>query len=220
LIDAIIFDLDGLLIDSEPFWEAAEMAVYPVLGVPLTPEMKKRTTGLRSSEIVDYWFSRYPWSAPSKSVVADDVVERVIDLVTAQGSPRDGVAEVLALCSKSRLPMAIASSSSPPIIEAALEKLAIRRYFQVIHSAQDEPYGKPHPGVYITTAQMLGVPPERCLAFEDSPNGVLAAKAAKMTCVAVPDPALKDHKVIGIADRVLESLREFNVHMLHDLSHA
>jgi sugar-phosphatase len=210
LIDAIIFDLDGLLIDSEPFWEAAEMAVYPALGVPLTPELKKRTTGLRSSEIVDYWFSRYPWSAPAKAVVADDVVERMIALVTARGSPRDGAAEVLALCAGAKLPMAIASSSSPAIIEAALERLAIRRYFQVIHSAQDEPYGKPHPGVYITAAQMLGVPPEHCLAFEDSPNGVLAAKAAKMACIAVPDHAVKNHNVIRIADRVLESLRDFS----------
>ena len=65
MIDAVIFDMDGLLIDSEPLWETAEMEAFPALGVPLTPELKKRTTGLRSAEIVQYWYDRYPWSAPS-----------------------------------------------------------------------------------------------------------------------------------------------------------
>ena len=100
------------------------------------------------------------------------------------------------------------------IIAAVLETLGIGGYFRVAQSAEHEPFGKPHPGVYIEAARALGVEPLQCLAFEDSPNGVIAAKAARMTCVAVPDPALAADRRFGAADLVLGSLTEFRLEML------
>ena len=210
--------MDGLLIDSEPLWEAAEMVIFPEVGVPLTPVLKKETTGLRTEEIVDHWHSRYPWSEPPVSAVATRLIERLRELVQERGAAREGAYQALEVCSNAGLPMAIASSSPLALIWSVLDKLAIRQYFNVVQSAEHEPFGKPHPGVYIATAQRLGVRPDQCLAFEDSPNGVLSAKAAKMTCIAVPDEALREHRAFCIADRVLGSLAEFDANMLAGLT--
>jgi beta-phosphoglucomutase-like phosphatase (HAD superfamily) len=217
VIEAVIFDMDGLLIDSEPLWEAAEMRIFPALGVPLTPELKQQTTGLRSNEIVAHWYARYPWTTPAPALVAGMIVEGVAALVRERGTAKDGAHSVLRLCAGQHLPLAIASSSAMVIIDAVLEKLAIRPYFQLLHSAENETYGKPHPAVYISTAQGLGVAPERCLAFEDSPNGVLAAKAAKMLCVAVPHPPLRQDRTFHIADAVVDSLADVDLAMLDRL---
>ncbi|MBA3450322.1 MAG: HAD-IA family hydrolase, partial [Chloroflexia bacterium] len=111
-------------------------------------------------------------------------------------------------------PLAIASSSSSEIIAAVLETLGLAHYFRVAQSAEHEPFGKPHPGVYIEAARALGIEPWRCLAFEDSPNGVIAAKAARMTCIAVPDPALANDRRFGAADLILPSLSDFRLGML------
>jgi sugar-phosphatase len=92
------------------------------------------------------------------------------------------------------------------VIAAALEALDLQDAFEVVHSAEGEPYGKPHPGVYLHTAEQLGLRPEECVAIEDSPNGVLAAKAARMGCIAVPEPALRGHPWFAIADAVLQDL--------------
>ncbi len=218
MIAAVIFDMDGLLIDSEPLWEAAEMVIFPELGVPLTPLLKKETTGLRTEEIVDHWRSRYPWAEPPVSVVAERLIGRLSDLVRSRGVAREGAYRALEVCSRAGLPMAIASSSPLALIECVVDKLNMRQYFAVLQSAEHETYGKPHPGVFISTAQRLGVRPDQCLAFEDSPNGVLSAKAAKMKCVAVPDEALRSHANFLIADRVLDSLAEFDAVMLSELT--
>mgnify|MGYP001576064060 CR=1 FL=1 len=214
MIKAIIFDMDGLLIDSEPLWEEAEIRTFTVVGVPLTPEMTKQTMGLRVDEVVEHWYSRYPWKDQSKKETEAIIVKNVIDLVKAKGKAREGVSEIIQLFKQQGLPMGIASSSQTDIINAVLEKLLIAGDMGVIYSAEHEPYGKPHPGVYITAAKELKVAPENCLAFEDSPNGVLAAKAAKMKCVAIPDPKMKDDKRFYIADRTINSLLDFDVNVL------
>ena len=213
MIKAVIFDMDGLLIDSEPLWKQAELDIFPGLGVPLTYEMTSETTGLRVDEVVEHWRSRFPWDSPSSQDVDDRIVERLIELVNESGLPMAGAEHLIALISKTGLPMAIASSSKNVIIQAVLSKLGIEDRMKVVHSAQHETHGKPHPGVYITTASKLGVAPADCLAFEDSINGVLAAKAAKMKCVAVPDPGVRDDKRFGIADMVIDSLDDFTPDM-------
>ncbi len=106
--------------------------------------------------------------------------------------------------------MALASASYFKLINATLNKLELRDQFNVIHSAEIEPYGKPHPGIFLTTAKNLGVDPEFCLVFEDSLNGVIAAKAARMKCVCVPDPAFRNDTRFSIADIILNSLEEWN----------
>src|SRR6185369_5359538 len=208
----------GLLIDSEPFWEEAELKVFSAVGVPLTPEMTKETMGLRVDEVVHHWYRQYPWEGKSQKEVAADVIKNVIELVGEKGKAHEGVHEIIKLFKQEGLPIAIASSSYMAIITAVLEKLQIADDINIVTSAEHEPYGKPHPGVYLTAAKALQVIPEHCLVFEDSPSGVLAAKAARMKCVVVPDAKVKDDKRLDIADLRLESLKEFTLETFNSLN--
>lgn len=198
--------MDGLLINSEPFWKDAEVDVFSTLGVPLTYDMCYQTVGLRIDEVVQYWHDLYPWGSKSLQQVEDEIVGAVIDLINHKGQAMEGVHEIIQFFNNKNLPLAVASSSYFRLIDAALTKLNIKHHFQVIHSAEAEAYGKPHPAIFITTAQQLGVSPTECLVLEDSLNGVIAARAARMTVVAVPEERKSE---FSIAHLVLDSLIDF-----------
>jgi sugar-phosphatase len=220
VIEAVIFDMDGLLIDSEPLWGIVETAVLTSVGVPIAAMQPGLTTGLRVDEIVEYWHRRYPWQTPAQKEVEARIAGGVLDLIRKQGTPMPGAREAVAMLAAAGVPLAVASSSSSEMIDVVMERLVLRSCFEVLQSAEHEPYGKPHPGVYIETARRLGVDPARCLALEDSPNGVIAAKAAKMTCIAVPQPTNRDDGRLRAADEVLTSLYEFGLDILERLAPA
>lgn len=210
MIKAIIFDMDGLLIDSEPLWAIAETEVISKAGVPITKERTAETMALRIDDVVEYWFSKYPWTGPSKEEMAREIMDRVVQLINQEGVMMPGAKRTIEFFAEKNLPLAIASSSAKRIIEAFLDKMALRKYIKIIHSAEKEPYGKPHPGVYIAAAEKMGIRPEYCLAFEDSFNGVLSAKSARMKCVAVPSEPVKKDPRFCIADVRVDSLLDFN----------
>ena len=209
MIKAAIFDMDGLLIDSEPLWHEAEVKVFHEVGMSITSEMCTHTQGMRIDQVVHYWKERFPECTTSVDRIVEDIMHSVITLVQEKGAPKDGMYDILNFMRSKEMKLAIASSSYMTLINAVVEKLDIATYFDVIHSAESEEYGKPHPGVYINAARKLGVDPEHCMAFEDSFNGVLAAKSARMTCVCVPDIAIKGNAKLAIADIILESLENF-----------
>lgn len=188
MVKAAIFDMDGLLIDSEQFWRLSQKETLANVGIKLTNIDVLYTMGWRIDEVVAYWYSKQPWDGPTNSQIQQQIVDRVIEFIKSDGAPMPGVIKTLDFFIAKNIPMAIASSSSETIIDTVVDKLNIRKYFEHIYSAQHEQYGKPHPGTFISTANLLDVPPTNCLVFEDSPYGVLAAKAAKMKCVAVPAP--------------------------------
>ncbi len=216
-VEAIIFDMDGLLVDSEPLWRIAEIETLSAVGVPISEEDAVQTTGLRTDEVVELWYARYPWPDPPQKAIEARIITRLIALVRERATLMPGVRETLQAVSEAGYPLAIASSSASEIIAAVLDTLGIADYFRVAQSAEHEPYGKPHPGVYIEAARRLDVEPWRCLAFEDSPNGVIAAKAARMRCIAVPDPALAGDRRLQAADLVLPSLTEFHLGLLEQI---
>ncbi len=209
MIQAIIFDMYRLLIDSEPLWQQVESRVLTAHGVPVTPTMCRQTMGMRIDEVVRYWDVRYPGMMHDHDVVVDEIMHAVIALVREKGVMMPGVDDVVQFFHAQGVPMAIASSSYRVLIDAVVEKLHLAPYLAVVHSAQEELYGKPHPAVFLATAKKLDVDPTTCLVFEDSINGVIAAKAARMTCVCVPDTAVKDHPQTAIADLVISSLKQF-----------
>lgn len=207
-ISAVIFDMDGTIIDSEPLWQRAEISGFKRVGVSLTVEDCKQTIGVRIDQVVEHWYRKFPWPEVSLDAVRESILDGVCFLMSTEGTPKSGVPEAIALLRERGLPLAIASASYQRIIETALRKLGIFDAFSVIHSAEFEKLGKPDPAVYLTTAKKLGVEPERCLVFEDSLAGIRAAKAAGMTCVAVAEEATPFEAAQSIADYSLTSFAD------------
>jgi mannitol-1-/sugar-/sorbitol-6-/2-deoxyglucose-6-phosphatase len=206
---ATLFDMDGLLIDSEILWEKAEKEIFGDLGVPIAQYQGRLTKGLFVDEVVKFWYERHPWSGPSREEVSAMVLSRVGDLVESEGVLLPGVEHALALCSE-RGPIALASSTPLALIHRCLDAFGLRSRFETLSSAEFEAYGKPHPAVFLTSAKSLEVDPTQCLVFEDSSAGVLAAKAGRMTVVAVPVPEDKELPAFGLADLVLNSLNDLS----------
>lgn len=215
---AVIFDLDGLLIDSEPFWREAVGTALAAVNVHLTSDEYVQAQGMRIDLLVEYWHQRYPWETPSTEELTEQVLRHLIDLVNKHGKPKEGVADVLDFFQERQIPIGLASSSPMYVIEAALKSLGIASYFDVVVSAESEQYGKPHPGVYLRAAEQLGVSPQYCIVFEDSGTGVLSAKSAGMVCIAVPDPPTAGDKRLCIADRVIDSLADIDAEMWAQLT--
>ncbi len=216
---AAIFDLDGLLIDSEPLWQDAEMEVLACAGVNLSREECLQTTGLRTDKVVEYWFERRPWDTLRFPLdqVAGDINRRVIELIGERGAAKPGVHHAIDFVSRRGLRRAVASSSSMDVISAVLSRLGLAATFEVVHSADFESDSKPAPDVYLGAAKRMNVAPNRCIAFEDSMAGVQAAKAAGMTCVWVPEALWRGGRwraaaaASGVAaDVVIDALFDFD----------
>ena len=231
---ASIFDMDGLLIDSEVLWHEAEIEILGALGVPLAVEGCRTTKGMFVYEVTEHWFARYPWTGtgtgsrptptptpmppPTPAEVAVTIVDRVIELILTKGRLKPGAVEAVDLCASLGLSLAVASSSEYRLIDAALEHFGLRDRFAVIHSAEDEEYGKPHPAVFLTAADRLQAAPKRCVVWEDAPAGVVAAKAASMACIAVPEVGEGQHPAFGLADLVVDSLLDVDAASLDEVA--
>ena len=211
MIKAVIFDMDGLLINSEPFWQESETKVFNSLGIKTNKAMFEKFMGKRIDEVVDVMWEMQQWNGKSKEQVVIEIVDNVIELVREKGEAIPGVLDTLNSFQKSSYKIGLASSSKLRIIEAVLDKLAIKSYFEVVHSAEFEEYGKPHPQTFISAAKMLNVKPNDCLVFEDSLNGVISALAANMKCIAIPEQEATNLNKFIIADKTLSSLEEFSI---------
>lgn len=214
MIRAAIFDLDGLLIDSEPLWNRVEKQVFAAVGVHLTPEDCIQTTGLRIDEVTQFWFDQRPWEGLSQEQATEKIIEGVIELISAEGTAKPGAEHAVRTAERARLKLGLASSSPLKVIDAGIKRLGLEDVFEVIESAEFEPQGKPHPAVYLNTAKKLDISPSQCIAFEDSLNGVRAAKSAGMRCIAVPEKGRLNIEKFVIADKVLSSLEEVTSELL------
>lgn len=210
MIKSVIFDMDGLIVDSEPFWRMAERTVFGSYGISLTEEQCRSTTGIRVDGVVAHWNSIYPSHIADEQRCASEILTEVTRLVMAHGEPMPGVHQAAQLFASRGYSMALASASAMSLINAVLDKLDVRQYFSVVQSAENVKYGKPNPEIFLTTAESLGTNPEECLVLEDSIYGVIAGKAARMKVIAVPDKELFGRREYGVADAVLHSLSEID----------
>jgi mannitol-1-/sugar-/sorbitol-6-/2-deoxyglucose-6-phosphatase len=208
-IEAVIFDMDGVLIDSEPIWRRVEKDIFGRVGVALSDDDLVETMGVRIGEVVDRRHEQQPWGGPGPRELEAEIVEAVAETIATEGRLEDGVLEAIEHVAGLGLRLALASSSPMRLIEAVLSLGDLANRFEVVVSAEDEEQGKPDPAVYLSAAHALGVLPERCLAIEDSVAGVGAAKAAGMVCVVLPDPLVPD-EAFAEADLIIRSMKEFD----------
>lgn len=203
---AVIFDMDGVLIDSEPLWRRAEIEIFGEAGLSLSEADCIETQGLRVDEVVAYWAERQPFRGRSHEAIALAINERVAELVRAEGKPLPGVHAAVESARRRGFRLGLASSSSRALIETVLDQFDLQGAFECIRSAENERFGKPHPAVYLSAADDLGTLPTRCIAIEDSINGVRSALAASMYCIAIPGPENRDDPRFAVAHQRLASL--------------
>ncbi len=206
--EAVIFDMDGVLIDSEPVWKIAMGEVFHSVGCPLTVKDFQQTVGLRIDEVINYWYKHSPWEEVSPEEVEQRIVDKMVELISANGKPLIGVLETLMYLKHKKIKIGLATSSYTVLIDCVLETLSIKEYFDFTHSAEHESYGKPHPAVYLTTAEKLGVNPLKCLVIEDSINGVISGKAARMKVVCIPEKTHYPNPKLILADYTFETMKE------------
>lgn len=215
MIRACIFDMDGVLIDTEPVWRRVERDVFGRVGIELSDEQLRETWGMRIEEVVDHWYTVRPWRGIRPRAVQRQIVRQIVEHVRKEGEPMPGAVEAVNAVRASGLAVGVASSSSRALIEAVIDRLQLSGLVDAICTADDEILGKPDPGVYVSTARLLRVQPRECLAVEDSPAGVQSAKAAGMKCIGVRSDAFGVD--LGAADLTIASLLEFTPQFLEGL---
>lgn len=209
--------MDGLLIDSEPFWQEAGIETLQQFDANLTTEQYHSSTGLRTSEWIDHWFNHFKIDKQHAPEAITTIERKAIEKIGEKGQPMPGVEHIINFFKEKQFRIGLASSSPMELINVVLEKLGLGPHLHGISSAGQLPYGKPHPQVYMDCADLLGVEPYYCVCFEDSFNGLIAAKAAKMKCVVVPAASDNAHPKWGAADLKISSLTNFNELLLEGL---
>jgi mannitol-1-/sugar-/sorbitol-6-/2-deoxyglucose-6-phosphatase len=211
---AVIFDMDGLLVNTEPLWWKAGVETLRTVGVDLDDCRSVETMGLRTDAALEHWFRLFPWKGKSLLQVEQEITSRVLQLIVEHATALPGVYEVVQLFADRSIPMGVCSSSPYAVIMVVLKALGLESAIRVAYSAENEPFGKPHPGAYLSCAKQLGAAPGDCIAFEDSLYGAIAAKRAAMTVVAVPSCTDSTAKTFGFCDLQLCSLSEFGEPLL------
>jgi len=220
MIQAIILDMDGILIDSERHWQLTERSIFAELGIHLSDDLLVQTRGLRTEEMVAHWFAHFPQLETDTLTLIEQYDQRMVATMKQEVELMEGAGEIIYMFREMGLPVALATCSSQDHIDAVMEKHKLREQFDLLVSAAKEMPGKPHPEVFLRTASMLKVDPTRCLVFEDSFFGLIAAKAARMKVVVMPDPTEFDQERFGAADLKIRSLTHFTMETFNKLQNS
>lgn len=217
MINTVIFDMDGLLFDTEPLWGISMLNVAQKHGIPITRERFKDTRGFHIYEVTEFWSVKYPWEGNSSQEVAEEILDDIIALTIRQGVMMPGVVQALDMLKANGFKTGLASSSPIRMINALVEHFGIKDYFDCISSADEVELGKPHPGVFLHCAKQLGATAFQSLVLEDSINGIVAGKAARMKVIAIPEAAHFEDPRFSLADAKLQSLEQFDMELIASL---
>ena len=209
--------MDGLLIDSEPLWYEAAQESLKKFNVHIEEAAYNTTTGLRTPEFLQHWFKVFDIDVKHLSETEEDILNRVTQKINSKGRMMNGVENAIKVFYDAGFKIGLASSSPNSVINAVLEKIQLKNSFTVVASAEHLAYGKPNPQVFLDCAIALKSEPMSCICVEDSFNGLIAAKAAKMKCIIVPHPSQYEMDKWNIADLKLKSLRDLENSMLKKL---
>ena len=209
--DAVLFDLDGVLVDSEPWWNEVRIAFAGAHGRTWTDDDHHAVMGANSRGWAITMRDRLQLDGMDLDAIQDAVVTGVVERYRTEPPPVIPGATAAVRRIAAQVPVAIASSAHPDVIAAAIDALGLRDVLGAIVSSDDVPHGKPAPDVYLAAAAQLGVEPARCLVVEDSVNGVRAGKAAGMFVVLVPNESVPPRPgTAALADLVIDRLADLD----------
>ncbi len=213
MIKAVIFDMDGVMIDSEPLWEKTERILLARRDIEYSPTYRDQIVGLNQNDSGKLLINTFELEETVEDIISERVeiltaiyeeeLEVVLDLIPLLDNLRD-----------SKFKLAVASSSPLRVINFVLDMFSLQEYFPVVVSGECTENGKPHPDIYLHTAKRLEVEPSECVAIEDSINGVKSAKAAGMYCIAVPDKRLSQMEFQN-ADIIVPNLNRINSDLIN-----
>jgi len=212
VIEAVVFDLDGVLLASEEVWDEVREEYVRERGGRYDEEIQRAMMGMSSTE-----WSRYlheTAGVPDEpETINEDVVRRMLDAYLTHLPLIDGAVDAVKRLA-TNYPLGLASSSNREIIDTVLDVAGIADCFKATVSSEEVAQGKPAPDVYLEAARRLGVDPTRCAAIEDSHGGIRSAKAAGMRVIAIPNPSYPpDEESLAQADEVIRSLDELEALM-------
>ncbi|MFL5826237.1 MAG: HAD family hydrolase [Thermoleophilaceae bacterium] len=216
-IDAVVFDMDGVLLHSEEVWNASKRAVIDESGGRWREDATRSMMGMSSGEWSRYMHDELAVPLPP-ATIDQLVVERMRDTYRRALPLIPGATEAVRRL-EARWPLAVASSSNRPIIDLALELSGLAGCFRATVSSEEVGRGKPAPDVYLEAARRLGADPRRCAAIEDSTNGILSAHAAGMKVIAIPNPTYPpEPHSLDAADLVLDSIEQLDTEVVESLA--
>jgi HAD superfamily hydrolase (TIGR01509 family) len=207
MILAVVFDLDGVLLQTEELWDEVREELAGERGGRYGPEAQRAMMGMSSPEWALYMHETVGVPDPPEEISAE-VVRRLAERYRRSLPLVPGAIQAVRRIA-ARWPLGLASSSNRPLIELALELAGLTELFRAVVSSEEVPRGKPAPDVYLEAARRLGVAPERCAAVEDSHSGIRSARAAGMWVVAIPNPTFPPgDEALVEADVVLRSIAD------------
>jgi HAD superfamily hydrolase (TIGR01509 family) len=215
MIKAVIFDMDGVMIDSEPLWEKTERILLARRKIEYSPEYRDLIVGLNQKDSGKLLRDTF-----SLEETVDEIISERVEILTAIYEEELQLVPALTpLLEKLRLGeylLAVASSSPLRVIEFVLDMFSLQHYFDAVVSGECTENGKPHPDIYLHTAERLGVRPQECVAIEDSINGVISATSAGMYCIAIPDKRLS-RGAFEKAHMILETMDELDFQLINSI---
>ncbi|MBN1182100.1 MAG: hexitol phosphatase HxpB [Bacteroidales bacterium] len=213
-IKAIIFDMDGVIIDTEQLWKRAEHKVFSAMGVNVSPELSELTESMTTAEVTEFWYERQPWKNKTLKEVENEVIDYVNLMIELEGVEIKGIREILLEIKNRSYKIGLATNSPCKLIPVVLKKLNLEDFFDAFVSAENEIKGKPDPSIYLSVAKGLKISPESCLVFEDSYSGLMAARSAGMKTLAIiPEDKLGDSR-FEIADIKICNYSQFDISLI------
>lgn len=212
---AVIFDMDGVIIDSEPIHFEVDMQTMEKLGVNISKDELNKYVGTTNEYMLTELINKYKIE---KSI--DEITEYKINLTInkikdAKIDAIDGIRELLVELKNNNINTAIGSSSTRDLIDAVIEKFKLKSYFDYIVSGDEVKEGKPKPDIYLEASKRLNIEPSECIVIEDSKNGVLAAKNAGMKCIGFKNEN-SGNQDLSRADIIVDSIKDINIERLYE----
>lgn len=215
MINAVIFDMDGVMIDSEPLWEKTERILLARRSIDYSPDYRDKIVGLNQRDSGRLLVDTFDLDETVEDIINErisiltSIYEEELELIPA-------LVPLLEQLAREGYRLAVASSSPLRVVTFVLDMFSLHNHFLTVVSGDSVGNGKPHPDIYLHTADMLGVVPAECVAIEDSINGLRSAKGAGMYCIAIPDKRLTPEQFKS-ADVILDSLRELTPETIKSL---